>query len=198
VAHCLLRSSAVIVSATSVLLLAGCNVTTEKHANGDNVDISTPFGSVKVKTDGDGKGNAVGLAIYPGSIQIREDHNSGSADISMNFGDFHLGVQAADYKTKDDSEKVISFYRKDMARYGVVIECRDNHVVGKPERTQDGLGCDEQKGSNSTNGELQLLAGSPAHQHIVAIADKDGSTRIGLVSLNLPKEINHHSEKESE
>ena len=57
-------------------------------------------------------------------------HDSNSADINMNFGSFHLGVKAAAFQTSDSTDKVLAFYRKDLAsRYGDVIECKDNVAV---------------------------------------------------------------------
>jgi len=111
----------------------------------------------------------------------------------MSFGSFHLGVKALSYKTTDPPDKVMAFYRKDMAKFGAVILCRGNHAVGTPDHTQEGLSCDKDHGEkvniDEDSSKNELKAGSKTRQHIVAI-DPDGSgTKIGLVALDLPSHL---------
>src|SRR5665213_3675731 len=44
----------------------------------------------------------------------------------------------------------------------------------------------------------ELRTGSKQHQHIVAVQTKDGATKIGLVSLDLPNGLSDHKDKEKE
>jgi len=157
----------------AVLLLAGCRITNDKNGKNDNVDISTPFGSMKVKTNDNVDTSSIGITAYPGAVPVKDqdkddDH---SADINLSFGDFHLGVKAAGFQTSDQPDKVLAFYRKDLARYGDVIECKGDSPVG---------------------------AGSETHQHIVSIEAKNGGTCIGLVQLNLPSQIHSNDGKNPE
>jgi len=199
-----LRSLAVSAS-LAALLLAGCHVTTHKDGKNDNVDIGTPFGSMQVKTDNKGNSATIGITTYPGAALIKsnsEKSDGGSADINMNFGSFHLGVKAASYQTSDPQSKVEAFYRKDLARYGDVIACRDNNPVGQPTRTSQGLTCDSKHGNHihedDSNSGLELRTGSEQHQHIVGIEAKDGGTKIGMVSLDLPTGLGSHDSKDSD
>ena len=201
-----LRSLAVPAS-LAALWLAGCHVTTHKDGKDGNVDIGTPFGSMQVKTDGKGDTSAIGIAAYPGAVLVKRNHNdsdAGSADINMNFGSFHLGVKAASYQTSDPQSKVEAFYRKDLARYGDVIACRDNSPVGQPTRTSQGLTCETKHGDHinikqdASDSGLELRTGSEQHQHIVGIEAKDGGTKIGLVALDLPSGLGTHDSKDSE
>lgn len=183
------------------LLLAGCHVSSHRNTEGKNVDIGTPFGSMHVKTNDSGPVAGIGITPYPGAVPYKgKDNDTDSADVNLSFGDFHLGVRAATYKTSDPRDSVLAFYRKDLARYGDVLECRENASVGQPSRTQQGLTCNEDNGKHhgyvhgSASG-LELRAGSPQHEHIVAVEDKDGGTKIGLVALDLPE---HHDRSDSE
>ena len=190
----------------AALLLSGCHVTTHKDGKDGNVDIGTPFGSMQVKTDDKGNTSAIGIAAYPGATLVKSNSDKsdgGSADINMNFGSFHLGVKAASYQTSDPQSKVEAFYRKDLARYGDVIACRDNSPVGQPTRTSQGLTCDSKEANHHINihdddSNLELRTGSEQHQHIVGIEAKDGGTKIGLVALDLPSGLNNHDDKDSE
>jgi hypothetical protein len=183
------------------LLLAGCHVTNDKNGKNDNVDISTPFGSMQVKTNNKTDTSSFGITAYPGAVPVSD---ASSADINMNFGSFHLGVKAAGFQTADSPDKVLAFYRKDLAtRYGDVIECRNNVAVGTPVRTSQGLTCDSKhhnhiSGSTDTDSDTELRTGSETRQHIVGVEAKNGGTHISLVMLNLPSETNSHGSKETE
>jgi hypothetical protein len=163
--------------------------------------MSTPFGSMHVKTDNDANLAGIGLSTYPGAVPVKDDDGKQhDADISLNFGDFHLGVKAANFQTSDSPDKVETFYRSDMAHYGVVIKCRGHQAVGEPARTAEGLTCnddhDRQKIQVSADhSEIELRAGSPGRMHIVGIQPNDGGAKIGLVALDLPT---HHGSSDSE
>jgi hypothetical protein len=192
-------------AATSLacLLLAGCHVSTNTNGDKKNVDIGTPFGSMKVNTDKSSDTTAIGLTAYPGATPVKEDKDSegNNADVNLSFGDFHLGVKAATFQTSDSTDKVLAFYKKDLAkRYGDVIECRDNTAVGTPTSTSQGLSCDkkQQNHISNSNSDLELRSGSPSHQHIVGVEEKNGGTKIGLVLLDLPSHLSNHDNKDSE
>jgi hypothetical protein len=192
-----------VLAATACTLLAGCNITSHKHGEGDNVQMTTPFGSMHIKTDKDANLAGIGLTTYPGAVPVKEHDGkkNDAADINLNFGDFHLGVKAATFQTADSPDKVEAFYRKDLTRYGQILKCEDKHPVGQPTRTPDGLTCDENRkreihiSDDNDRNEIELRAGSPDHMHIVGIQPKDGGTKIGLVALDLPS---HHDQSDSE
>jgi len=193
-----------ILTLTSIAL-TGCKIDTHQNGNNQDVKIATPFGGLSVKTDDSAVQAGVGLNVYPGATLVKKlhvkdngetEHDSGGADINMSFGSFHLGVKALSYQTADAPDKVIAFYRKDMARYGQVIFCRGKHAVGSPSETKDGLTCDDQDrkkvyvhgDDEGSDGELR--AGSRQHQHIVSIDSQGAGTKFGLVMLDLPGHLN--------
>ena len=72
----------------------------------------------------------------------------------MSFGTFHLGVKAADFQTPDSQDKVLAFYRKDLAaRYGAPIECRGHDAVGSLHHTSQGLTCTDVEGNHIQTGD---------------------------------------------
>jgi hypothetical protein len=190
-----------------VATTSGCRVEDHKDGNHEDVKIATPFGGMSVKTDDVSVQAGVGLSVYPGATLVKklhkdkdgDGHDDGAADVNLNFGSFHLGVKALSYSTNDAPEKVLAFYRKDMARYGSVILCKGKHPVGTPTETQDGLTCSDSK----KNGHVQgvnidsdddgsfgvLKAGSKLHQHIVSIDEQGSGTKFGLVALDLPAHL---------
>jgi hypothetical protein len=196
------------IMALSSLLLTGCRVTTHKNGDDKNVDIGTPFGSMQVKTKEDASPVGLGIAIYPGAQMLKKNKDNGSADVNMNFGSFHLGVKAVSYTTPDSPDKVLAFYKQDLAQYGDVLHCDNKRALGEPSRTAEGLTCDSDESSSGhlswdsdssakpNRDKTELRAGSKQHQHIVAVELKDGRTNIGLVALDLPTGVpgDHHKD----
>jgi hypothetical protein len=199
-----LRIAGVAAAGLAALLLAGCRVESDKHGDSDNVKISTPFGGMQVKTNDAVVVEGLGLPTYPGAQLLKKDKDDGAADVNMNFGSFQLRVKAVSYRTGDSPEKVEAFYRAGLRRFGDVIACRDNRVVGSPARTQEGLTCDNNNGNHYSvddkpdKGALELKAGSQQHQHIVEIDAQGGGTKIGLVALDLPGDATSQSGDEQD
>ena len=207
----------IVAAPLACLLLSGCHVTESDHGNTKNVDIGTPFGSMKVNTDHSTDTAAIGIASYPGATPIddKSNDNSNNANISMNFGPFHLGVKAADFQTSDSQDKVLAFYRKDLdSRYGGDLECRGHKPIGSVDHLSNGLTCNDSGSHINTSEEhhkdmtitaagdsstdIELRAGTPQHLHIVGVEDHDGGTKISLVALDLPSHLSDHDRKDSE
>lgn len=173
------------------LAASGCRVQSDKRGDGKNVNISTPFGGLHVRTNDSAVLENIGLAAYPGATPVKKKDED-AADVDMHFGSFQLRVKAATYHTDDPVDKVEAFYRNDLKRYGDVIACRGNQAVGEPSRTMTGLTCNDSNhrhisvDDSDTHNEFHLKAGSPSHQHIVGIQPDHGGTRFALVVLDLP------------
>ncbi len=148
---------------------------------------------MKVKTNDAVIVANLGIPSYPGATIIKQDKDNGAADIDMTVGDFHLRVKAVSYHTSDSPDKVLAFYRKGLARYGDVLECKGKVAVGKPTKTSDGLTCEESGDEHvsgneiSGNADIELKAGGKIHQHIVAVEKQSDGTKFGLIELDLPK-----------
>jgi len=178
-------------------LVSGCRVESNKKGNGDDVKIATPFGGMSVKTDDASVADSTGLPTYPGAQIVKkkdkDDHNDGAADINMSFGSFQLRVKAVSFTTPDSPDQVLAFYKKGLARFGTVIQCKDHRPVGTPTQTSDGLDCSNDSRHNNQihvdddmSGKIELKAGSKQHQHIVGIDPQGTGTKFGLVALDLP------------
>ena len=170
----------------------GCHVESDKRGDGKNVNISTPFGGLHVRTNDSAVLESIGLAAYPGATPVKKNKDEDSADVDMHFGSFQLRVKAATYRTDDSMDKVEAFYRNDLKRFGDVIACRGDKSVGEPDRTMTGLTCEDRNrrhisvGDSDDHNEFHLKAGSPSHQHIVGLKPDQGGTQFALVMLDLP------------
>jgi hypothetical protein len=177
--------------ALALLPLAGCRVEHNTHNGSDDVKVALPFGGIHVNTDDKAVLSDVGLSGYPGATLDHDEKNNDSAAVNVSFGSFHVGVHVISYRTPDAPDKIFAFYRRDLARYGQVIQCHDGQAVGSPTVTQDGLGCkndsDTHVGTDEHGNVGELKAGSKQRQHIVTI-DRDGSgSKFALIALELPE-----------
>ena len=183
-----------------LLSIGGCHIDTHKNSSGDDVKVDTPFGGISVTSDEASAQQGLGLTVYPGATLVKKDNDkdSDAANVNIGFGNFTLKVKALSYQTTDAPEKVTAFYRKDMARYGVVIQCHDHETVGSPDHTSDGLTChnDSNNDIHISDDFAELKAGSKQKQHIVDIHPQDGGTKIGLIAIELPGHFGGNSDRQ--
>ncbi|HEY2168684.1 MAG TPA: hypothetical protein VGJ30_03605 [Candidatus Angelobacter sp.] len=167
-----------------LIAFAGCSVTTHDKGNGkkDDVDIKTPFGSLSVK-EGASDVKDTGLSPYPGARIAKEEdddrHHSANVNISSSL--FGLKVVALKYQSDDPYDKVLSFYRKDMGKYGKVLDCSGGFNMSFHHRDKDAdVTCNDS--NESDNGYKQeLKVGTENNQRIVAIKPKSGGSEFTLV-----------------
>jgi len=133
----------------------------------------------------------IGLPVYPGATLYKDADNNSAADLGLTMGDFHFSLLAVNYVTSDSPAQVLAFYRKPLSRYGEVLECNQGKPVGTLTVTHGGLTCGHEQVSDQTNSSTdhEIRAGT-AHQYRIVGIDEShaGSTRFGLVYLELPKD----------
>lgn len=165
---------AVTLSASLLLLGAACTVQKQGEGENKNVKIETPLGGLKVDTAGVNP-NDVGLAIYPGARLKPEhggDHTSANVNISSSL--FGVKVVALNYASDDPPEKLIDFYKKELAKYGEVLECKNGvHEDGDQIRCNDKPGHDRDK--------TELVVGTKERQHIVSVKPDGKGAQFALV-----------------
>lgn len=181
-----MRNRFVYLSAATVLFLlavVGCSITTHDKGDGkkDDVDIKTPFGSLSVKEDASNVKDT-GLSPYPGARIAKEDddhHHSANVNISSSL--FGLKVIALKYQSDDPSDKVVSFYRKEMGKYGKVIDCTGGFSMNFHHHDKDAdVTCDDRNGSDHGYKE-ELKVGTENNQRVVAIKPKNDGSEFTLV-----------------
>ncbi len=194
---------ALMLTGALMLATAGCSVQDHKNGQAENVRLRTPIGALDVRTNAV-HGPDVGLPVYPGAVETgKHGNDSGSADIHMSFGSWHLTVKAIEYHSGDPENKIVAFYKTAMGQYGDVLTCKDKTAVGEPQKTRQGLTCNndheydvDMKLDLSKNhadaktmqvaGDIKLLAGSPENQHIVEVSPNSGGTKFSIVVVQLP------------
>jgi len=164
--------------------LSGCSVSTtksDKTGKDKDVDIRTPFGSLSVHK-GASDVKDTGLTAYPGA-QLKKDVNDdeGGANVNMSSSFFGLKVVALKYQSNDAPDKVLNFYRKDMAKYGKVLDCTGGFNMTFRRRDRDAeVSCDDHRGSDHSYRE-ELKVGTEYNQRIVAVKPSGNGTEFAVV-----------------
>src|SRR5438270_126164 len=103
--------------------LAGCSVSThEKDGKKNDVDVRTPFGSVKVQ-EGQTDVRDTGLSMYPGARAKKDFDQEHGANVNLSSSFLDLKLVALKFESDDSPDKVLAFYRKEMGKYGKVVDC---------------------------------------------------------------------------
>lgn len=175
----------------ALIALSGCSISASKDSSGKDkdVDIRTPLGSISVHK-GESDPKATGLSLYPGAQLKKEmgDHDSG-ANVNISSAFFGVKVVALKYQSNDSPDKVLGFYRKEMARYGKVLDCTGgfnmsfhHHREGDSEVT-----CDAHSGSGHEYNE-ELKVGTENNQRIVAVRPNGAGSEFALVYVRASDE----------
>ncbi len=175
-------SSTVLLGAV-VATVSGCNVAVQKKDGGDTkkVDISTPFGDIKV--DKEASARDTGLPVYPNSREKKEEgsNDSKSANVNMSFGGFGLKVVAATYEADDSPDKVLKYYRTELGKYGSILECKGGSIgnvqIDKDSKGDKELHCDSKGNSDVT----ELKVGTKDLQRVVAVKPSGKGSEYSLV-----------------
>ena len=110
----------------SCLALAACTVSVDhdQYNSKADVQIRTPVGHVFVKT-GEQLPDT-GLAIYPGSVPVRQHREAETANVSVGNSLFGVKIAAANFASDASPDAIVDYYRQAMRALGQVTECHGN------------------------------------------------------------------------
>jgi len=176
-----------IAATVALTMLAGCNIHARKDGTERNVSISSPLGGLKVRTENvDPKDT--GLSVYPGARlkPQTDEHNQGTANVNIDTPWFGLKVVALTYLSDDPQTKVWDYYKKEMSKYGRVLECKSGSPDMKAEAKEKGdMTCqdkgDHKKGVHINPDDLQLKVGTEERQRVVGFKPSGNGTEFSLV-----------------
>jgi hypothetical protein len=169
-------------AAAALLLLAACSMKVDDKGENKNVDIRTPLGALQVRTNPTPA--QIGLSVYPGAHQKVEGDDRNAANVNISSSLFGVKVLVIGYHTDDSPDKVIAYYKKDLQKYGNVLECRgrghsENLDLGHDrDQKPKPLTCGDSKGDGHG---VELKAGMSDNFHLVAVEPKDNGSDFALV-----------------
>lgn len=181
-----LRFLAAFTGLAVLLALTGCTVHESKGQNGknDNVDIRTPAGSLSVRS-GDVDVKDTGLTVYPGArVKSRGNDKDENANVNLSMFGFGVKVVAVKFDSDDPADKVADYYRKELGKYGNVIQCQtgdSDFSYHKHNKGDDPVSCDH-VGAGSTK---ELKAGTENNQHVVAVKPRSNGCEFDLVYVRV-------------
>lgn len=178
------RLLAVFTLFAALSLLAGCTVSTRDNGEKESkdVDIRTPLGSLSVHK-GALDPKETGMALYPGA-QVKSSSSDGddadSANVNISSSLFGLKLAVLKYQTSDPPNKVLDFYRKDMSRYGKVIDCTSGFTMAFHRHERDAeVTCNDHHSDHDYRQELKV--GTENNQRIVAVKPSGKGTEFVMV-----------------
>src|SRR5579859_1573817 len=172
------------------LVLSGCSIHTSERKDStgksEDVDIRTPFGSISVKENStDAKDT--GLQLYPGA-RPKSDSGDDKHSANVNISSPVVGVKvvAREYRSDDPPEKILAYYRKEMHKFGDVIQCsrgwgHSGYQYHKHDKDEP-VSCDAGEGDSS---EQMLKVGTEKNQHDVAVKPWGKGSEFSLVYVRL-------------
>jgi len=123
----------------------------------------------------------VGLPLYPGST-LHKDDSSDSQSVRMGLWGGGSGFKLAVVKmdSTDSPEKVASYYRKALAKYGKVLDCTHPPASADSDKDSDKLTCGNDK---ADAGGFLFKSGTKEKQHIVNVKPNGSGSTYDLVAL---------------
>jgi hypothetical protein len=168
--------------ASAVVLLAACSISKDEKGGKKNVDIKTPFGSVQARNDADSRDT--GMAVYPGARPLKkEGEEDKTANVNISTSLFGVKVVVASFESDDSPEKLLSYYRNELKKWGNVVECPGGGNIGgvsiHSKHGDEEVSCGKGKpdGGNVT----ELKVGTENRQHVVAVKPRGKGSEFSLV-----------------
>lgn len=167
----------------ALLILGACSINVQKEKDGQDkkVDINSPFGGIHVNKDVNP--DEVGMVVYPGARLKEKGANGEDKSANVNISGFGYGLRviALQYESNDSPEKVVSYYKDHLKRYGNVLVCHTSHMdinadIKDHEHGSHELTCEGSAGVN-----VELKVGTKENQHIVAVEPEGSGSSFSLV-----------------
>ena len=182
------RMAGVVVLIAGIILLAGLHSAQAQDGKKDKADSkSIGFNLSASATEKD-----LGLPFYPGAKPYKEDADSDPA-LHMGFSNGTSGFKFVlmRLESSDSPEKIASYYRKAMAKYGTVLDCsKASGNAGKTDSDKSNeksntLTCED---DHADKGGYAYKVGTKQKQHVVAVEPNGKSTIVSLIYVESPNE----------
>ncbi len=166
------------------LFVAGCSVSTR---GGDSnhpkdVEIKTPLGSLSVHK-GQMDAKSAGLSEYPGAQPQKSEDMDGDSNANVNISSSLFGMKLVvlKYQTSDPPDKVLGFYKKDLAKYGNVLDCTGGVNMSFHKHDKDSEVTCEGNGHSKDGYTRELKVGTENNQRIIALKPSSNGTDFVMV-----------------
>jgi hypothetical protein len=176
--HRVLRSALFV-----VVLLAALPLAAQDQKNSNAQQSSSDNDSIGFNLGKNASAKDVGLPLYPGARRHIDDANDSSAlNMGLWGGSTGFKLFVLKMESTDAPEKVASFYRKALAKYGTVLDCSNASAAtaATDDKSSKKLTCEDEKPKPN---EISLKAGTKEKQHAVGIEPNGTGTTFQLVYI---------------
>jgi len=173
-----MKDFAAIAGLLSCLSVAACSVSVDQDQYNSRADVQirTPVGHVFVKT-GEQLPDT-GLAIYPGSVPVRQHREAETADVSVGNSLFGVKVAAANFASDASPRAIVEYYRQAMRAHGQVTECRGNIDFRRSRAV-----CHSKLFSDSRT--TQLAVGTEQRHRLVSVKPRGNGSAYSVVYVQV-------------
>jgi len=165
------------------LILSACSINVKKDKNDRDkqVDINTPIGGIHVSKGANPEDT--GIAVYPGAHLKEQDTNGDDKSANVNISGFGFGLKvvALQYESNDPPDKVVSYYKDQLKKWGNVLECHTRHMDVNTDIKDHQNGSHELTCEGPTGSNIELKVGTKENQHIVAVEPEGNGSSFSLV-----------------
>jgi hypothetical protein len=166
-----------------VVLLAALPLAAQDNKDSNAQQSSNDNDSIGFNLGKNASAKDVGLPIYPGARRQKDDSKDSSA-LNMNLSGGSVGFKLFVLKMEstDAPDKVATFYRKALAKYGAVLDCSNPAAAAgsTDDKSSKKLTCEDEKPKPN---EVSLKAGTKEKQHAVSVEPNGSGTTFQLVYI---------------
>jgi len=174
------------VSVFVLMLLTACSINVKKDKNDreKQVDINTPIGGIHVSKGANPEDTGIG--VYPGARLKQEDDNGSDKSANVNISGFGFGLKvvALQYESNDPPDKIVSYYKDRLKKWGNVLECHTRHMDVNTDIKDHQNGSHELTCEGPTGNNIELKVGTKENQHIVAVEPEGSGSTFSLVYVH--------------
>jgi len=185
-----LQSPSLVRCLSCLVLLLSLSTLGAAQNSGDDQDKSfdarTTVGDLHLGSDA--SPHELGLPVYPNSRLRKHDQNNSNANLSLFTSSFGFKLVIANYDSDDAPDKIVSFYRDKLKKYGRVLVCHTSKHGGDVSTHADNDDDSSKSKELTCDGDnkgpvVELKSGTEDNQHDVAIepAENGHGTSFALV-----------------
>lgn len=109
---------------TLLLISIACKTQKTSENGSDDISVNTPVGEFNAESSNDVDADVTGLPVYPGA-QREGDASQSGAKTRLSAPFVGINIKAVKFTTNDSPDRVLTFYRTALSRYGNVKEDHD-------------------------------------------------------------------------
>ena len=161
------------------VLLAACSVAPAQ--TGKDEERAKPAFSAGIVLSGEASAKSVGLPIMPGAVRREKgDDESNGLTFALWGGEFGFKVAVLQLATTEPIDQVADYYKREMRRYGAVMDCSAGRISITTKGDQTSMTCEEK---TRIGGKYVFKVGTKNNHRLVNIEPSGNQVHIDMVRV---------------